>query len=616
MLPQRIADILKTIKVSVEDPRFYSRVFIMASKARKQDFLKVGDNLQRVCAEEFEELSRRLDRSEIQESCQVRNILRTRRLANLLINDKGGLKVKMLPRVIRHLKKYMYSLGPNRQYDGPRNEQILEVLTLLNENPKLVQKLRLISKPYRHKFADQIIRDTLDLPAKTVITDAHARRAVLSAWMCYLRQNVGSCFATAPAIIVHDEQPELFLSDIQQLMGTGQLKRTFAGVEHSVPLSPSWGAGDLKRRFLVPREAAQGKSDLWLSPGLVAAFEAVGLLDENMSLKQEIKTSKQLIVNALSTFSIDQPYLVITPEGIIRHVLLAHFELTAEDIEEYENRPHGMITSGFMMPPPSTTVGGKGKQCADFIAQFEVAKNAFKALADNALLKSWEFSLASFAETKAQFTRWNLYASLGMAPDDKGGIGQCLFEIIKRKLEEVNKQVEDYQIEYEQIYSLIKMLERRIRNAASEREAQWIRMDYQSRSNEFRTIQELRDRAHFKARRFANLFNMLVDLYYDYFPRYFQEIYDADIIDVSAGAYDDSPAGFRLLYKYGRSNTSQWTRIYHPSEYIDSLVNFFTATERELVTLPEFKGLEEDLSQIVTAVVNHVRREEVLETAL
>ena len=97
--------------------------------------------------------------------------------------------------------------------------------------------------PYSNKIAEQIIGDTLQLHEKTPITDAHARRAALSALICYLRQNVGSCFATAPCIVVHDEQPLQFLKDINELLNTGRLKRTWSGVEYSVPFKSHMGFG-------------------------------------------------------------------------------------------------------------------------------------------------------------------------------------------------------------------------------------------------------------------------------------------------------------------------------------------------------------------------------------
>ena len=69
--------------------------------------------------------------------------------------------------------------------------------------------------------------------------------AMLSSAKC------GSCFATAPAEIIHDEQPELFLQDLLDLIATGTLKRTFGGIENSVPLSASWGSGDLKKPLFI-----------------------------------------------------------------------------------------------------------------------------------------------------------------------------------------------------------------------------------------------------------------------------------------------------------------------------------------------------------------------------
>lgn len=86
----------------------------------------------------------------------------------------------------------------------------------------------------------------MNLPTNASISDAHARRAALSAWFCYLRQNVGSCFATAPAIMIHNEQPQQFLIDLADIVSTGRLKRTFGGIEYTAPLNGSWGNGDLK----------------------------------------------------------------------------------------------------------------------------------------------------------------------------------------------------------------------------------------------------------------------------------------------------------------------------------------------------------------------------------
>lgn len=600
-----------------DDPLFYENVFTVTSKQRQLKYMRESDNFKRTCVEEYNDLSKRLDATRFQESCAVRNVLRTRRLANLLINDNGELNIASLPKLIDLLKRNLYSLGPNRQYDSKRQEHLLNVISQLNENKDLQRALKSISKPISHKYAEQIIRDTLQIPQSVTLTDAHARRAVLSAWMCYLRQNVGSCFATAPSIIIHNEQPEMFFKDINELLSTGRLKRTFGGIEYSVPLSSSWGAGDLKKPFFLPLGDGFEKSEIWLSPGLNAAFQAVGLLDPDAETDTNLQTTKSLLLNMFNSIPGKQPYVLITAEEIIKRVLLKHLDITEKDLEDYENRPKGMIHSSLMMQVPSAGSKGKGKGelCASFLTLFATASNALKALADNALLKAWEFTIASFSETKAQFTRWNLYSSLGLGPNEAGGIGAVLYEIIKSKVEECNQRVQEVQYDYEQMFTQLKTLEMRMRSASSEKEVQWLKMEYQTKRNEFHTLEEIRDTANNKAHRFANLFDALIDEYDALFPKYFQEVYDADMHDITAGPYDDSPAGFRLLYKYGRSNTSQWSRIKTPNEFIEDLASFFTATESEIVNAKNFEGLQSDLSDIITAIVTHVRTKEFLETA-
>jgi hypothetical protein len=611
----QIAQWIQAEQLSIDDPEFYQKVFGYSAKKRAAAYSLIADNYKRTCAEEYEQLSMRLDATKIQESCAVRNVLRTRRLANLLIDDKGELRLSVLPRLEAHLKTHLYSLGPGQQYDSIRQVHLLKVIRLLQENKELVRLLKNIYKPVAHKYADQIIRDTLALPPKTAITDAHARRAVLAAWICYLRQNVGSCFATAPAIIVHDEQPELFLKDLSELLNTGRLKRTFGGVEYVVPLSKSWGAGDLRKPIFLPLGEDFEKSLIWLSPGLEAAFEAAELLDPELPQAEKQAAVKQLILSMLHALEWNQPFIMLSAEEILRKVLLHQLGLTEEQIKEQEVRPVGMVHGGLLMHTPMKQAGGKKELAAQFLGQFEAACTAFKQLADNALLKAWEFSVASFAETKAQFTRWNLYASLGLGANDQGGIGPCLYENVKSKLDLVNHKVQELQYEYEQVFHQLKTMEARMRSVSSEREAQWLKMEYQTKRNEFYTLEEMRDQLHQKARFFANLYDALIDSYDSLFPLYFQEVYDADMHDVTAGPYDDSPAGFRLLYKFGRSNTSQWTLIKTPEQFIDALADFFTATESQVRGSPGLEGLESELSELITAIVSHIRTREFLETA-
>lgn len=609
-------DILSEVDVPLEDPRFYPQAYRAVYQKIKDERKKNPDPIVYLFGKEYTKLSHQLDISLLQESCSVRNQLKTRRLAKLLINEDGHLDREMLSVVLKESKKYLYPMGPDRQYDAKRNEHIRNVLQILHDDPKIERRLRMITRPSMHRIAEQVIRDTLLLPPRTPVTDAHARQAALSAWLCYLRQNVGSCFATAPAIIVQSEQPEVMLSDIQEMLSTGRLKRVAGGVEYAVPFSYSWGAGELRKAFLFNREPNVDEPGIWNSPGLLRALAAIEVISEDLNLNDQFTALKELIKDVLENWDTGREWFYTNAEQILEKILLKHFDLTDEDVKDFFLRPKGMIHDSLMMHvTKSSASAGKTDRIQHYLASFEQAKNVFMSMSDNALLKSWEFTLASFAETKAQFTSWNLYSSLGLKPEDKGGIGPRLYEVINQLLQECNEKVKRYQEEYEIVYTQLQHLKRRSQRAGSEKDAQWVRVEYQSKANEFYSIEELRDKWHMKARRYSHLYDLLIDWYYRLFPQYFQEVYDPNIHEVTSGPYDDSPAGFRLLFKHGRSNTSQWTLIHNHMEFIDALVSFFTAAERELARTDDMKGFENDLAEITTRIVTHIRSEEFIVTA-
>lgn len=610
-----LLQVLEKVKVPLDHPLFFQRLFAFMSKMLRRSKKAANDELYALLTDEYDELSRYLDRSQIQDSCCVRNVIRARKLAQLLIDDKGEVRVALLPNIITLLKRHLYSLGPDRQYDAKRQVHMLQVLETLQQNKEILRFFKKISRPLSNRDAEMLIRDSLQLPENVPLNDALAKRAVLSAWLCHLRQNVGACFATAPAKIVQEEQPEQFIQDLYDLLSTGRLKRVFAGTEYSVPLSPSWGGGDLKKPLFIKGAVDDLKPELWYSPGLIAAFEAVGLLKSEDNSKKKVIQLKEWLMPLLLRYV--KVYPIVTAEKIIRDLLLNALQLTEEQIKEYENRPRSPLQSPMMVQTAfaSKKNGSIGERAASFLQQFEIAKNAFKALADNALLKAWEYSLASFSDIKQEFARWNLYASLGLGAQEVGGLGYCMYQVIQNKINDYNKVVEDLQYEYEMAFGQVKAIETRMRTASTEKELNWLKIEYQTLTNEFYFLQERRDHASAHAKSLVNLYESLYEIYQELFKDYFQEVYDADMQEVDTGPFDDSPAGFRLVYKHGRSNTSQWTRIRSPQEFVDALAAFFVATEPRLAEGIDIEGMEKEVSEIVTAMINHVKTKEFIETA-
>ncbi len=608
-----IDDIINSASVGAEHPFFYPRICTYLIRANN----KKNDVIAEICSEEFDDLSRRLDRTGIQEATSVRNVLKARLIATRLIGDDGELRVDEIPLFIEAMKQNLYSMAPARQFDAVRDRHILAVLEQLQTSKDAVRILRFMTRPVSNRLAEQIIRDTLIVPANVPINDMHVRRAVLTAWFTTLRQSLGSCFATAPAIMVHEEQPLVFLRDLDDMMNTGYMRRTYAGKEHSVPMSITWGNGDLRRPLVLERDLNHNENRVWMSPGILAALDSVDFFAEGLEPKQKIHELHEKLQKAVDQIEGSGHIVVTNAEELIRKLLMMRYDLTEERVQEYVNRPKSMMQGDIMMHVARSGSSGRAKEdlIPLFFKNFEIAKTAFRTLADNALLKSWEFTLASFSEINLNFTRWNLYSSLGVNFDDRGGIGECLYKILSDKVEQANNALKELQEEYDQLWTQLEYLMRRSQTASTEKEINWLKMEYQSRQTELYHIDKLRQMAHEKAVKLAGLHEFLIGTYDTLFFDFFQEIYDADIHDVASGPFDDCPAGFRLVFKHGRANPSLWTRVNSLPEFIETLVSFFTITENELRTSPEIKGIETEFSYITTQLIGHVRSDEFIESA-
>ncbi|MGE3953975.1 MAG: hypothetical protein AB7F31_02100 [Parachlamydiales bacterium] len=136
---------------------------------------------------------------------------------------------------IRLLKAGLHSLGPGGHLEAQGRVHALAILS----NRELLRGLSRLSAPHRNPLMEQQIRETLGLPEGRPVGAEETRRAVLAALLTPLRQKIGSCFATAPAILIQSEAPEQLLADLKELIERGRLTRG----NYSVPLSPAGDAG-------------------------------------------------------------------------------------------------------------------------------------------------------------------------------------------------------------------------------------------------------------------------------------------------------------------------------------------------------------------------------------
>lgn len=495
------------------------------------------------------------------EGIKARNLYLARKIADYIFDSNGKISLKSLKILCKYFEERLYLLSPFHALDGPMRDWIREALKALVEEESLRQAVDKFYRPVAMPYGDELIKLTLDLPGGEVVEEVHARKSAVVSLLTYFRQNVGSCFATAPAIQILQERRELFLEEAQELLATGKMKRVVEGQEYAVPLSPNWGLGHLTR----PIEITEGlhSSYAFRKALLAARVGNIPEILERLSFNEEVSWDIAL-----------------------------------------------KAAVGLAMKLP------EGKRSSEeFVARYNAAKQAFLSCTENALLRSWEYTLASFSEAKSEFVGWNLYHSLGVDSDQPDGIGTACFRFLTEKVEQLKKEIDDLQMHYERIFIEVKTLESRAQRASSQNE-EWVGLEFRTRVNEMEGVLAQRDAAHHKAERLTGLYPLLIEAYKRLFPSYFQEIYDAGMTTVMSSIFDDSPAGFRLLFKHGRSNPSAWTFVYNADQFIQALSQFFTMAESAILDDEQFAGLEKELTEMVSEIILAIRSPHFLEGAM
>jgi hypothetical protein len=440
--------------------------------------------------------------------------------------------------LILRTPKPSFPCYPMGTADDLITEQCAVFLDRWEKDPLFKKKIVKFSLPlYCHK-AEDLIRATLSLPSGAVITDKDVQRAVICACLVPLRQTIGSCFATAPAIVIQKKRLDFLIDDLYDLLTTGQLKRVVEGREYTVPLSLNSNTCHLDKPI-----GAQYHS----SPGIIAAF--------TLANKPIPKDLPSMSVKTLFTQQI----------------------------------------------PPE---------------KLERALNLFTNMTETALLKAWEFTLASFSDIKMEFSQWNLSWGLGLNPEEAGGIGEALYENINEKLQKTNQKIEEAHKDVIVAHEQLKSSETLLRQANSTEQARQLQGEWKARLYHFQCCEDIEKKLQNEAKIYVDLFSFLLQQYTTLLQQYFQEIYDPQMADIFIESYEDLSAGFRLIYNHGRKDSTLWTAIYRQEEFINSLVEFFTVTERFLQDFYNNPIEKKNIETQVTGIIQHVRSSEFIQSAL
>lgn len=220
----------------------------------------------------------------------------------------------------------------------------------------------------------------------------------------------------------------------------------------------------------------------------------------------------------------------------------------------------------------------------------------------SSLMKSYEFTTAGLCDYQVGFSKWNFHVALGLDYEANGGIGKIIYDILDKKLKISNEKLQQWKEDIDYLEKGLDIDDAAFRSANTFDRMNSIKRGAMAKNmNLNRLIDEYEREAKF-TNKIASLYKFFVDQYLLLFPHYFQELYDPEIFG-EGDIMEDRPAGFRLVYKYGRLDSKTWDYITSDGEYIQAIKDFILSTEQILIGLKKADGLEKEIEKIITEIV-------------
>lgn len=439
-----------------------------------------------------------------------------------------------------------------------RAKQLVPDDGTLDESVKFLTRF---TAPVGCALAEKYIKQSIDIPDYVGLTTVHVRRAVLSALFVPLRQNVGSCFATAPAILVQSAQQKRMLDDLFNLINCGSITRVIEGKEYRVPISQSSGLGSLKKRVK-------------------------GSYVESLDLVKQVT----------------HPNRFLMVEEWIKESLMNQYGIQDKDLDY-------LVKSSPFAPSPRKAV-------LDYLKEEAEVRDRYKALTDHALLKAWEYTIASFADYKVEFFRWNLYASMGFDNKEPGGVGELIYTHLDMMLKKTNVEFESRKQECEMAYNRARATQAQLQRVSSYEDGRRLKAQLNMELAHYEGLRDMLEDSANLSEKYAHFFKFLMESYSNELAKHFQEIFDPEMVDEIPDLYDDAPAGFRLVYKHGRADPGLWEIIRSKNDFARSLVNFFQMTEYVITEKCEWKKGKKEIEEITTLLMRYVETEDFLNSAM
>ncbi|EPP34447.1 hypothetical protein CP10139811_0734 [Chlamydia ibidis] len=573
----------------------------------KQEFTPIEKIL---CFEDDQEFQA-YKSTKLQSPLAARNLKISRQLAAYILTDKGEIDNVRVVEAIEALSQKLYPLGPHRHSEAKQREHILNALKVVKEDTTIRDRIKKMFLP-SHKSVQDLIRHTLALPESATLTTVHVRQAAIAALFSYLRQDVGSCFASSLAILIHEEYPSKFIADIDDLLSSGKLTRVIGTKEISVPINLSGCIGELFKSLRIIDLYPDPIKKLSLSPGLQKAFieaQIIDTLDNPQVCLQQLLSHEYLLQKL--RFLDD----TITTNDILKSTLLHYYNITENTVkglllqEGFHNKEQVFFTTQYSNKLSDT------QRAFSYLTAYENAKMAFINDTQNRLLKSWEYTLATLADATDSPTFAHISIALGWNSKERDSLFLTITTFIDEETSIAKELVDKCEQTYQEAQSQLQYIENRMRNPFNEQDSKILSMDYMRFRQELNQALQDWNSAQNKIKKLLALPEYLLKFYQKQLPIYFRSSYDAFIQEFSH-IIGDAPAGFRILFTHGRSHPNAWTPIYSINEFIHALSDFFSSTETDLLGKQGVVGLEKETSALIHRIISMLHKETFQEAAI
>ncbi|ANH78592.1 hypothetical protein [Candidatus Chlamydia sanziniae] len=573
--------------------------------------LKQQSGLEEILCSENAELFQGYRTTALQSPLAAKNLHTARKIAGYILGENNEIDTIKLIEATNYLIHCTYPLGPHRHNEAKAREHLLCMLKALKENPNLKNHIKALFIP-SYTAIQHLIRHTLALDSHVSLSVFHVRQAVLTALFTYLRQDVGSCFATATAILIHQEYPERFLKDIDDLLSSGKLSRVIGTREITVPINLSGCIGELFKPLHILDLYPDPLRKLSSSPGLQKAFQAAGILE---TLSDPQIHVQQLLAHEYLLNKIQNAYETITANEIIESTLLHYYQISKNTVrsilfkEGLFSKEQLLLNSQFPHELSET------HKVYRYLSAYEEAKFAFVRDTQNPLLKAWEYTLATFADANQPTAANHIRIALGWHNDGPQSLVGLLKTFAEEEIETLHTLVQQCEQTYHEARAQLAYIESRMRSPLNNQDSQILTMDHIRFRQELNKALYDWDSAQEKAKQFAVLPDFLISFYTKQIPLYFRSSYDA-FIQEFAHLYADTPAGFRIFFTHGRTHPHAWSPIYSINEFIRFLSEFFTSTEIDLLSKHAVIGLEKETTTLIHRITALLHKESFQEAAL